>query len=42
MLVKEAGLSAMDGQHFQHYSRAHYIPDALVVIAWAGLLMYCV
>lgn len=41
-LVKEAGLSAMDEGKFWLYSLAHYIPGALLMLAWAGLLVHCI
>ena len=41
-LVKEAGLSAMDEGKFQLYSLAHYIPGALLMLAWASLLVHCI
>ncbi|KAF7966279.1 hypothetical protein HWV62_39241 [Athelia sp. TMB] len=41
-LVKEAGLAAMDEGKFQLYSLAHYIPGALLMLAWASLLVHCI
>lgn len=32
----------MDEQYFQLYGLAHYIPGALLIFAWASLLVHCV